>query len=61
MIDTGLEIGTKVFELTGARASATRAASGSPAHSLHEPVAYKRREVGAYALLNELSAPTWYT
>ncbi|WP_181774511.1 acyl-CoA dehydrogenase family protein [Amycolatopsis pittospori] len=65
-IDTGLEIGTKVFELTGARASATKYGldrfwRNLRTHSLHDPVAYKRREVGAYALLNELPEPTWYT
>ncbi|AUI63943.1 acyl-CoA dehydrogenase family protein [Amycolatopsis sp. BJA-103] len=66
VIDTGLEIGTKVFELTGARASATKFGldrfwRNLRTHSLHDPVAYKRREVGAYALLNELPEPTWYT
>ncbi|MFK0250567.1 acyl-CoA dehydrogenase family protein [Amycolatopsis azurea] len=66
VIDTGLEIGTKIFELTGARASATKHGfdrfwRNLRTHSLHDPVAYKRREVGAYALLNELPEPTWYT
>ncbi|QWF76682.1 acyl-CoA dehydrogenase family protein [Amycolatopsis sp. CA-230715] len=65
-IDTGLEIGTKIFELTGARASASqygfdRFWRNLRTHSLHDPVAYKRREVGAYALLNEIPEPTWYT
>lgn len=65
-IDTGLEIGTKIFELTGARASASRHGfdrfwRNLRTHSLHDPVAYKRREVGAYALLNEVPEPTWYT
>ncbi|GAB3738223.1 acyl-CoA dehydrogenase family protein [Amycolatopsis oliviviridis] len=65
-IDTGLEIGSKIFELTGARASATKYGldrfwRNLRTHSLHDPVAYKRREVGAYALLNELPEPTWYT
>ncbi|KZB86966.1 acyl-CoA dehydrogenase family protein [Amycolatopsis regifaucium] len=66
VIDTGLEIGTKIFELTGARASATKYGldrfwRNLRTHSLHDPVAYKRREVGAYALLHELPEPTWYT
>ncbi|MFE6613842.1 acyl-CoA dehydrogenase family protein [Amycolatopsis sp. NPDC057786] len=65
-IETGLEIGTKIFELTGARASATKYGldrfwRNLRTHSLHDPVAYKRREVGAYVLLNELPEPTWYT
>ncbi|HEY2063258.1 MAG TPA: acyl-CoA dehydrogenase family protein [Amycolatopsis sp.] len=66
VIDTGLEIGTKVFEVTGARASASKIGldrfwRNLRTHSLHDPVAYKRREVGAYTLLGELPEPTWYT
>ncbi|GHF68817.1 alkylation response protein AidB-like acyl-CoA dehydrogenase [Amycolatopsis bartoniae] len=66
VIDTGLEIGTRIFELTGARASATKYGldlfwRNLRTHSLHDPVAYKRREVGAYALLGQLPEPTWYT
>ncbi|GAA1957849.1 acyl-CoA dehydrogenase family protein [Amycolatopsis minnesotensis] len=65
-IDVGLEVSTKIFELTGARASASqygfdRFWRNLRTHSLHDPVAYKRREVGAYALLNEVPEPTWYT
>ncbi|WP_435158723.1 acyl-CoA dehydrogenase family protein [Amycolatopsis sacchari] len=64
--DTGLEVGTKIFELTGARASAAKYGldrfwRNLRTHSLHDPVAYKRREVGAYALLGQLPEPTWYT
>ncbi|MCU1686130.1 MAG: hypothetical protein JWQ81_6869 [Amycolatopsis sp.] len=66
IVETGLEIGTKIFELTGARASASKYGldrfwRNLRTHSLHDPVAYKRREVGAYALLGELPEPTWYT
>lgn len=66
VIDTGLEIGTKIFELTGARASASKLGldrfwRNLRTHSLHDPVAYKRREVGVYALRGELPEPTWYT
>jgi alkylation response protein AidB-like acyl-CoA dehydrogenase len=66
VIETGLEIGTKIFELTGARASASKYGldrfwRNLRTHSLHDPVAYKRREVGAYALLGQLPEPTWYT
>jgi alkylation response protein AidB-like acyl-CoA dehydrogenase len=66
IVETGLEIGTKVFELTGARASASKYGldrfwRNLRTHSLHDPIAYKRREVGAYALLGELPEPTWYT
>lgn len=66
VIETGLEIGTKIFELTGARASASKYGldrfwRNLRTHSLHDPVAYKRREVGVYALRGELPEPTWYT
>ncbi|HEY1134101.1 MAG TPA: acyl-CoA dehydrogenase family protein [Nocardioides sp.] len=65
-IDVGLEIGTKVFEVTGARASANHVGldifwRNIRTHSLHDPVAHKRAEVGRYVLLDELPAPTWYT
>ncbi|WP_020667953.1 acyl-CoA dehydrogenase family protein [Amycolatopsis nigrescens] len=66
IVDTGLEIGTRIFELTGARASASKHGldrfwRNLRTHSLHDPIAYKRREVGSYALLGELPTPTWYT
>ncbi|KAA9152828.1 acyl-CoA dehydrogenase family protein [Amycolatopsis acidicola] len=65
-VDTGLEIGTRIFELTGARASASKYGldrfwRNLRTHSLHDPLPYKRREVGAYALLGEYPTPTWYT
>ncbi|RZS32223.1 alkylation response protein AidB-like acyl-CoA dehydrogenase [Herbihabitans rhizosphaerae] len=65
-IDVGLEIGTRIFEVTGARASANAVGldifwRNLRTHSLHDPVAYKRVEVGRYALLGELPEPTWYT
>ncbi|MFE2753857.1 acyl-CoA dehydrogenase family protein [Actinosynnema sp. NPDC059335] len=65
-VDTGLEIGTKVFEVTGARASANSVGldifwRNIRTHSLHDPVAYKRVEVGRYALLGEVPEPSWYT
>ncbi|MGY2873286.1 alkylation response protein AidB-like acyl-CoA dehydrogenase [Marmoricola sp. URHA0025 HA25] len=65
-IDVGLEIGTRVFEVTGARATASAVGldifwRNIRTHSLHDPVAHKRAEVGRYALLGELPEPTWYT
>ncbi|MFL1429744.1 MULTISPECIES: acyl-CoA dehydrogenase family protein [unclassified Nocardiopsis] len=64
--DTGLEIATKVFEVTGARATAASVGldlywRNLRTHTLHDPVAYKRREVGTYAVLGEVPEPTWYT
>jgi alkylation response protein AidB-like acyl-CoA dehydrogenase len=65
-IDAGLEIGTRIFEVTGARASANSVGldlfwRNLRTHSLHDPIAYKRAEVGRYALLGEVPEPTWYT
>ena len=65
-IDTGLEVSSRIFEVTGARATASsvgldRFWRNLRTHSLHDPVAYKRREVGRYVLLDEIPEPTWYT
>ncbi|GAA4439605.1 monooxygenase [Actinokineospora soli] len=65
-VDTGLEIGTRVFELTGARATANSVGldifwRNIRTHSLHDPIAHKRAEVGRYALLGQIPEPTWYT
>lgn len=65
-IDIALEAGTKIFELTGARATSSKVGldifwRNIRTHSLHDPVAYKRREVGEYALRNKLPEPSWYT
>ena len=62
----GLEVSSRLFEVAGARATTGRLNldrfwRNLRTHSLHDPVAYKRREVGAYALLGELPEPTWYT
>ena len=64
--DAALEVGTKIFELTGARATSNSVGldiywRNARTHTLHDPVAYKRREVGEYALLGVLPEPTWYT
>jgi alkylation response protein AidB-like acyl-CoA dehydrogenase len=65
-VDVGLEIGTRVYEVTGARATASavgldRFWRNVRTHSLHDPIAYKRREVGRFTLLDEIPEPTWYT
>ncbi|RJS45337.1 acyl-CoA dehydrogenase family protein [Nocardioides cavernaquae] len=65
-IDAALEIGTRVFEVTGARATASAVGldiywRNVRTHSLHDPIAHKRAEVGRYALRGELPEPTWYT
>ncbi|MGO1881034.1 acyl-CoA dehydrogenase family protein [Microbacterium gubbeenense] len=66
IIEDGLEVTTKVFELTGARATANSVGldiywRNLRTHSLHDPVAYKKHEVGRYALLGEVPEPSWYT
>jgi alkylation response protein AidB-like acyl-CoA dehydrogenase len=66
IVDDGLEVATKVYELTGARASANSVGldifwRNLRTHSLHDPIPYKKREVGSYVLLNEVPEPTWYT
>ncbi|MFC7342827.1 acyl-CoA dehydrogenase family protein [Saccharopolyspora griseoalba] len=65
-VDVGLEVANRIFELTGARATANSVGldiywRNLRTHSLHDPVAYKRTEVGRYALLGQLPAPTPYT
>ncbi|TID23574.1 thermophilic desulfurizing enzyme family protein [Venturia nashicola] len=64
--DTGLRVTAGVFEVTGA--SATRAVVGLDrfwrdvrTHTLHDPVAYKNRELGRYQLFGEIPEVTWYT
>lgn len=65
-IEDGLETTSKIYELTGARASANSVGldifwRNLRTHSLHDPAAYKKREVGQYVLLNEVPEPSWYT
>ncbi|MFI8304588.1 acyl-CoA dehydrogenase family protein [Streptomyces sp. NPDC085927] len=64
--DTALEIASRVFEVTGARSTTTaegldRFWRNIRTHTLHDPVAYKRREVGRWVLEGELPEPTWYS
>ncbi|MDD0976144.1 acyl-CoA dehydrogenase family protein [Pseudomonas fontis] len=62
----GLEICSKVFEVTGARA--TQASVGLDRHwrnlrtqSLHDPLDYKLHELGDWALNQRLPTPTFYS
>lgn len=66
IIRDGLEVCSRIFEVMGARSTAAvyqfdRFWRNLRTHSLHDPVAYKAREVGRYALLKELPQPTFYT
>jgi alkylation response protein AidB-like acyl-CoA dehydrogenase len=64
--DTGLRVTAGVFEVTGAKATAEKVGLDRfwrdiRVHSLHDPVAYKNRELGRFQLLDEVPEPTWYT
>ena len=64
--DTGLRVASGVFEVTGARSTSAKAGMDRfwrdlRTHTLHDPVAYKNRELGRYQLLNVVPEPTWYT
>ncbi|KAK6087963.1 thermophilic desulfurizing enzyme family protein [Seiridium cupressi] len=64
--DTGLRVTSGVFEVTGAKSTATKVGLDRfwrdiRTHTLHDPVSYKNRELGRYQLLDEAPEPTWYT
>lgn len=64
--DVGLRVTSGIFEVTGARATAVKVGLDRfwrdiRTHTLHDPVAYKNRELGRYALLDEVPEPSWYT
>ncbi|GAC66641.1 acyl-CoA dehydrogenase family protein [Gordonia soli] len=66
-VETGIEVTTTIFELVGARATARRYELDRfwrdlRTQSLHDPVAYKRRQVGAYLLRGDQPlAVDWYS
>ncbi|KAH7077155.1 acyl-CoA dehydrogenase/oxidase [Paraphoma chrysanthemicola] len=64
--DTSLRVTAGVFEVTGAKATSQRVGLDRfwrdvRTHTLHDPVAYKNRELGRFQLLDEIPEPTWYT
>ncbi|KAI9745850.1 MAG: hypothetical protein M1818_000531 [Claussenomyces sp. TS43310] len=64
--ETGLRVTSGIFEVLGSRATGRkwgfdRYWRDIRTHTLHDPVAYKNRELGRYALLDEIPEPTWYT
>lgn len=64
--DTGLDVTNGVFEVTGSRATSRKVGLDRfwrdiRTHTLHDPVAYKKRELGRYVLLDEIPEATWYT
>lgn len=64
--DTSLKVTAGVFEVTGSRATGSKVSLDRfwrdvRVHTLHDPVAYKNRELGRYFLLDEVPEPTRYT
>lgn len=62
----GLEITSQMFEVMGARAAAAPARldrywRNLRTHTLHDPVDYKIRELGDWALNHRLPKPTFYS
>jgi alkylation response protein AidB-like acyl-CoA dehydrogenase len=58
--DTALKVTAGVFEVTGSRATGKKVGLDRfwrdvRTHTLHDPVAYKNRELGRYVLLDEVS------
>ncbi len=61
-----LDVTARLFELTGARATANRYGfdrfwRNIRTHTLHDPVAYKAREVGNFALNGRITPHPFYT
>ncbi|QNA98601.1 acyl-CoA dehydrogenase family protein [Massilia sp. Se16.2.3] len=61
-----LDIGSEMFELTGARSTSNRFGfdrywRNARVHTLHDPVDYKLRDLGRYALEGRLPEPTPYS
>ena len=64
--DVSLRVTGGVFEVTGAKATSRKVSLDRfwrdvRTHSLHDPVAYKNRELGQYVLEDKVPEPTWYT
>ena len=63
---TALELTSKVFEVTGARATASKYGfdlywRNVRTHTLHDPVLYKAREIGEYFLSKKAPEFTFYS
>ena len=61
-----IAIGSEMFELTGARSTSARFGfdrywRNARVHTLHDPVDYKLRDLGRYALEGRLPEPTPYS
>ncbi|KAI8712644.1 hypothetical protein NCS52_01363000 [Fusarium sp. LHS14.1] len=65
-IEAAITVSSKFFELTGASSGLSKYGfdrfwRNTRLHSLHDPITYKFREVGGWALLGEIPEPSWYT
>ena len=63
---TGLDICTRMFDVAGARAThgglrLDRHWRNLRTHTLHDPVAYKLREIGEWALKKQFPVPSFYS
>jgi len=61
-----IEISSQMFELTGARSTSARYGfdrfwRNARVHTLHDPIDYKLRDLGLYALSGTLPEPTAYS
>ncbi len=64
--EVGLDVVTRVFDATGARATAAglgldRYWRDLRTHTLHDPVEYKRRDIGRWLLTDVWPAPSFYS
>jgi alkylation response protein AidB-like acyl-CoA dehydrogenase len=62
----GIETSSQMFELTGARATSQRLGydrfwRNVRVHTLHDPIDYKLRDLGRYALDGRVPEPTAYS
>jgi len=61
-----LDVSVRIFDVMGARSTTRRAAMdrffrNARTHTLHDPVEYKLKELGAFALEQQLPKPTFYS
>ncbi|QVQ25164.1 acyl-CoA dehydrogenase family protein [Achromobacter deleyi] len=61
-----LAVGSELFDVTGASSTAARHGydrfwRNARVHTLHDPVSYKIRDLGRYALLDQIPEPTAYS
>ena len=62
----GLDVTSRIFEVTGSRATTARLGLDRywrdlRTHTLHDPIAYKLREVGDFVLNDRIPEPGWYS